>query len=114
MANVPTPLQTHAYSLTKEAKQLLSRINITSSSRKFGKMDTKTTVSPETKIHHENMALYMFAGLVVTFVFISSIILFVELYKNGQCTKTKKQKKEKQQKSKDKTTNNDIELTDIS
>lgn len=76
-------------------------------------MDRQTPLSPETKIHHENMALYMFAGLVVTFVLISSIILFVELYKNGRCLKTRKPKKETSINNIEKP-NSEIEMSDIS
>jgi large-conductance mechanosensitive channel len=112
MAESPSPIETHAYSITREAKQLLRRINITNRSPKVGKMDDPTLLSPETKHHHENMALYMFAGLVVTFVLISTVILFVELYRNGRCLTTTKQKRETKTNHDAKET--DIEMKDIS
>lgn len=111
MSESPLPLDTHAYSLTKEAKELLSRINITNSASRGGKMNDPGSLSPETKIHHENMALYMFAGLVVTFVLISTVILFVELYRNGRCLRTTKQKRGN---VKDHEEAEEIELKDIS
>ena len=111
MSKSSLPIDTHAYSLTKEAKELLSRINITNRAPRVGKMDDPGTLSPETKVHHENMALYMFAGLVVTFVLISTVILFVELYRNGRCLKTTKQKRDT---TKNHEEDERIELKDIS
>lgn len=111
MSESSLPIDTHAYSLTKEAKELLSRINITNRSPRVGKMDNPGSLSPETKVHHENMALYMFAGLVVTFLLISTVILFVELYRNGRCLTTTKKKREKMKNHEEA---EEIELKDIS
>ena len=54
-----------------------------------------TNLSPEAKRHHENVALYMFIGLVAAFLFIATIIITVELYRNGRCSKNVKLKGEK-------------------
>ena len=37
------------------------------------------------RFHHENISLYMFIGLFVAFVLISTLIISVELYKSGRC-----------------------------
>ena len=54
-----------------------------------------TNLTPEAKRHHENVALYMFIGLVAAFLFIATIIITVELYRNGRCSKNVKLKGDK-------------------
>lgn len=36
-------------------------------------------------LHNENVSLYMFIGLFIAFVLISSFVIAVELYKSGRC-----------------------------
>ena len=66
--------------------------NMTDNLHAVGIMSGSPPISTETKLHHENMALYMFIGLVIAFLFISSIIISVELYRNGICMKNMKRR----------------------
>ena len=37
------------------------------------------------RLHDENVSLYMFIGLFVAFVLISTFVISIELYKSGRC-----------------------------
>ena len=37
------------------------------------------------RLHNENVSLYMFIGLFVAFVLISTFVISIELYKSGRC-----------------------------
>ena len=78
----------HAKTLAHEhkSKMIAQHENLTDTLHAVGIGGDPSPLTPEAKLRHENVALYMFIGLVVAFVFISSIIITVELYKNGKCT----------------------------
>lgn len=69
--------------------------NLTDALNSLGLTKGAGNLTPEAKRHHENVALYMFIGLVAAFVFIATIIISVELYRNGRCSKNFKRKGEK-------------------
>ena len=69
--------------------------NLTDALNSLGLTKGSTNLSPEAKRHHENVALYMFIGLVAAFLFIATIIISVELYRNGRCSKNVKLKGDK-------------------
>lgn len=66
-------------------KVLAQQKNFTDTLHAVGIGGDPSPLTPDAKLRHENVALYMFIGLVVAFVFISTIIITVELYKNGKC-----------------------------
>ena len=69
--------------------------NLTDALNSLGLTKGSTNLSPEAKRHHENVALYMFIGLVAAFLFIATIIITVELYRSGRCLKSVKRKGDK-------------------
>lgn len=69
--------------------------NLSNALNSLGLIRGGGNLSPEAKRHHENVALYMFIGLVAAFVFIAAIIISVELYRNGRCSKNMKLKGDK-------------------
>lgn len=69
--------------------------NLTDALNSLGLTKGSTNLSPEAKRHHENVALYMFIGLVAAFLFIATIIISVELYRSGRCIKSIKRKGDK-------------------
>ena len=70
--------------------------NLTDTLHAVGIGGDRSPLTPDAKLRHENVALYMFIGLVVAFVFITSIIITVELYKNGKCVNRFKGKRSKE------------------
>lgn len=69
--------------------------NLTDALNSLGLTKGSTHLSPEAKRYHENVALYMFIGLVAAFLFIATIIITVELYRSGRCAKSVKRKGDK-------------------
>ena len=66
--------------------------NLTDALNSLGLTNGPVNLSPEAKRHHENVALYMFIGLVGAFLFIATIIISVELYRSGRCSRSIKRK----------------------
>lgn len=88
------PVPTHEQSSNQKA-MMLHQENLTDAFNSLGLTKGSGNLSPEAKRHHENVALYMFIGLVVAFMFIATIIISVELYRNGRCSQHVKLKGEK-------------------
>lgn len=88
------PVPTHEQHSRQKA-MIVHQDNLTDALNSLGLTKGSTNLSPEAKRHHENVALYMFIGLVAAFLFIAAIIISVELYRNGRCSKNVKLKGEK-------------------
>ena len=88
------PVLTHDQNSSQKA-MIERQDNLTDALNSLGLTKGAGNLTPEAKRHHENVALYMFIGLVAAFVFIATIIISVELYRNGRCSKNFKRKGEK-------------------
>ena len=89
------PAPTHEQSSSQKAMISIHQQNLTDALNSLGLTKGSGNLSPEAKRHHENVALYMFIGLVAAFMFIATIIISVELYRNGRCSQNVKLKGEK-------------------
>lgn len=92
MSHQPSP--SHDQDSSQKA-MIAHQDNLTDALNSLGLTKGATNLSPEAKRHHENVALYMFIGLVAAFLFIATIIITVELYRSGRCTKSLKRKGDK-------------------
>lgn len=88
------PSQSHEQQSSQKA-MIAHQDNLTDALNSLGLTKGSTNLSPEAKRHHENVALYMFIGLVAAFLFIATIIITVELYRSGRCAKNVKRKGDK-------------------
>ena len=80
---------------SSEKAMIAHQDNLTDALNSLGLTKGSTNLTPEAKRHHENVALYMFIGLVAAFLFIATIIITVELYRSGRCVKSVKRKGDK-------------------
>lgn len=92
MSRQPSP--SHEQDSSQKA-MIAHQDNLTDALNSLGLTKGATNLSPEAKRHHENVALYMFIGLVSAFLFIATIIITVELYRSGRCAKSLKRKGDK-------------------
>lgn len=81
--------------ISSQKTMIAHQDNLTDALNSLGLTKGSTNLTPEAKRHHENVALYMFIGLVAAFLFIATIIITVELYRNGRCSKNVKLKGDK-------------------